>query len=389
MIKIAIVGAGYVGLGNALLLAQKNLVKVFDINLKKVTSINDGTLPIEEKLMSRYLKRYKDNIKAYSTLDASILDCRYCLIALPTNFDERKREFDTSSIIETLELLSKINFKNNVIIRSTIPIGFTKKCSDKFPNLKISFFPEFLREGKSLKDNLYPSRIVGGGLKENTEDFAKLLADNARKIKVPIFLTGSIEAESIKLFSNAYLAMRVSFFNELDSFALLKNLNSREIIEGLSLDSRIGNAYNNPSFGYGGYCLPKDVKQLSKSFQSIPHKVIKSLTGSNVERKRIIAQFIAASDYKIIGIYKLSMKANSDNHRESAVIDIVKILKGLNKEVIIFEPNLNKRFFLGCRVESSFESFMNDVDIIVANRTDNYLDNIDKVVFTRDLYRKD
>lgn len=385
--KIAIVGAGYVGLGNALLLAQKHKVTLIDTNPNKVKDINAGINPIEDDLVSKNLKKYKGNISAIANIDETINSFQLCIIATPTNFKNKIIGFDTSTIDTTLSYLKKFKFKNNIVIRSTLPIGYTGSAIKKFRDLKISFFPEFLREGYALHDSLYPSRIIAGGNKQNTKLFADLLKENSKKKDVRTLFTSPAEAEAIKLFSNAYLAMRISFFNELDSFAMIKNLNTENIINGIGLDDRIGNFYNNPSFGYGGYCLPKDTKQLASNFSDIPHHLIKAITKSNIERKKIIAKSILQGNYKVIGIYRLRMKSNSDNFRESAINDVIKILKKSDKKIIIYEPNLAKSF-LGCKVENNFEEFLKKTDVIVANRVSKELEKSKKIILTRDIFNE-
>ena len=385
--KIVIIGAGYVGLGNALLLAQNNEVLLIDTDPKKVRSINAGISPIEDDLVSRYLKKYQGNVSAIANIDETINSFKLCIIATPTNFKNKIIGFDTSTIDKNLSYLKKFKFKNPIVIRSTIPIGYTESAIKKYKDLKISFFPEFLREGYALHDNLYPSRIIAGGSKQNSKLFAGLLKENAKKKDVPTLFTSPTEAEAIKLFSNTYLAMRISFFNELDSFAMIKNLNTENIINGIGLDDRIGNFYNNPSFGYGGYCLPKDTKQLASNFSDIPHYLIKATIKSNIERKKIIAKNILHGKYRVIGIYRLTMKSNSDNFRESAINDVIKILKKSDKEIIIYEPNV-ARSFLGCKVENNFEEFLKKSDVIVANRVSKDLEKSKKIILTRDIFNE-
>lgn len=385
--KIAVIGAGYVGLGNAMLLAQNHNVLLIDKDIKKVNSINAGISPIEDKEVTKFIKIYKHNISATQQLNNKINGYRYCIIATPTNFIEDRRMFDTSGIDAILKDLNNIDYKHNIIIRSTLPIGYSKLAQQKFKNLKISFFPEFLREGFALHDNLNPSRVIAGGNQKVTKKFAKLLVKNAKKDDVPILLTSTTEAETIKLFSNAYLAMRIAFFNELDSFAMINKLSSENIIKGLSLDYRIGNYYNNPSFGYGGYCLPKDIKQLSSSFNNNSHKLIKAIIASNKDRKKMIAKGIIESDVKVIGIYRLSMKSESDNFREAAIIDIIKMIKKSQKKIIIYEPNLNESF-LGCEVKNDLKKFISDSDIVLANRLTNEIKKYYKKIISRDIFNE-
>lgn len=387
--KIAIFGAGYVGFGNALLLAQKHIIRLFDVNQEKVDLINAGVAPIEDHLILEYFKKYKKNISACHKINKSINNFSFCLIATPTNFNNNNQAFDTSSIDKILKDLKAIGFKNNIIIRSTLPVGYTELISRKFKKLKISFFPEFLREGYALYDNLYPSRIIAGGTKENTKKFVKLLLENAKKTSVPVLFTSASEAEAIKLFSNAYLAMRVSFFNELDSFAMEKDLDTKNIIMGISHDKRIGNHYNNPSFGYGGYCLPKDTKQLSKNFTTVPHQLIKAITASNQDRKRLIANFILNKNLNKVGIYRLTMKSDSDNFRDSAILDIIKILKTSGIKISIFEPKFTKKSFLGCKIENNLEKFLDQSELVLANRISKELRDSVKPILSRDIFNKD
>lgn len=385
-IKVAIIGAGYVGMGNALLFAKHHLTRLIDIDKNKVSLINKGISPLDDSLISSCLKRYKHNISADYKMNGDIRKFDYCLIALPTNFDNQKKEFDTSSIFNTLKKLNDIQYSNQIVIRSTVPVGFCKAMLKKFKELRISFFPEFLREGSALHDSLNPSRIIAGGEIQNTKEFADILKLLAKKKNIPTMFTSLEEAEAIKLFSNSYLAMRVAFFNELDTYALFNDLNAQEIIEGVCMDSRIGNYYNNPSFGFGGYCLPKDTMQLSSSFRSIPHKLIKSIVSSNASRKRSIVNYIVNSKFNKIGIYRLSMKKNSDNYRNSAVVDIIKSLKKHSKQLVIYEPVINASKFIGCKIENNFIAFCNESELIIANRFSKDLKNSQNVIFTRDLF---
>lgn len=386
--KIAIIGAGYVGLSNALLFAKNNKINIIDINQKRVNLLKNSISPIKDKLISKYLKQYRKNLEIFNQIDSSINECSYSIIATPTNFDSKKRSFDISSVLAVLNHLNKLKFKNDIIIRSTLPIGCTQKLANKFKHLSILYFPEFLREGNALYDSLYPSRIVAGGEKKKALKFICLLLKNAKKKNIPTLDTSYDEAEAIKLFSNTYLAMRIAFFNELDSFASIKGLNSEEIIRGLSMDNRIGNYYNNPSFGYGGYCLPKDSKQLDKDFGSISHKLIQSINQSNKKRKEFVSERILSSTVGIIGIYRLSMKKHSDNHRDSAIISIVKSLKKNNRKILIYEPTINSKTFLGIQIQNNFDLFIKGSDYIVANRLTDEIVESGKKVFSRDIFRK-
>ena len=386
--EIAVVGAGYVGLGNAALLATHHKIKVIDIDEKKVHSLNKGVCPLDDRLMKSYLKKYKKNISADTKINENFNRYSFCIIATPTNFIQKFKSFDTSSIIEILENLKKIKYKKTIIIRSTVPIGFCDSVTKRYKNLNIAFFPEFLREGFALYDNLNPTRIIAGGNKVNTKDFANILLSLSKKKNTELVFASLKEAESIKLFANAYLATRIAFFNELDSFALTNNLDSEKIIRGISKDSRIGDYYNNPSFGYGGYCLPKDTKQLSESIGKVHHEVIDGAIASNKSRKKLIVSNILKSNKTMIGLYRLSTKSGSDNFRESAMIDILKMLKMQKKQILIYEPNYDKSLFMGYRVERSLDEFLKMVNIIIANRIDKNIAGTKKQIFSRDLFNE-
>jgi UDPglucose 6-dehydrogenase len=386
--KIGVIGAGYVGMANALLLAKNHIIHIYDINENSINLINNGICPVEDSLGDRYLSNFKKNIKAFSAINISITQCDFCIVATPTNFDKKTKSFDTSSISEVLAQLKDLGFKGTIAIRSTLPIGFTKDAVMKFSTLNIAFLPEFLREGQALYDSLNPSRIIAGYDKpdKNIERFVEILVSNSSKKEVQILYTSSMEAESIKLFSNAYLAMRIAYFNEVDSYALKKYLNSRNIIKGISMDPRIGDYYNNPSFGYGGYCLPKDVMELSESLKEFDLPLIKNIIKSNNLRKKIISKEILKIKQKNIGIFRLAMKSGSDNFREASVLEIVKSLKINNKNLTIFEPSINRNTFLGIKIDNDLKRFIDRNELIIANRLDDNLQNVKKVIFSRDLF---
>ncbi len=387
--KILILGAGYVGLSNALLLSERFIVKIIDSNEAKVSNLKNGTSPINEKLTVKYLEKNKSKISFSSSFPKVIKDFKTILIATPTDFDPSINSFNTSSIEDILDKLNKEKFLGLVVIRSTVPVGFTDKMNSQYPNLDIAFFPEFLREGSSLKDNLYPSRIICGSTSHRGKKFLEALVSCAKKKNIETLTVDPADAEAIKLFSNTFLALRVAFFNELDSFAIYHNLDSKKVIDGVSLDPRIGNYYNNPSFGYGGYCLPKDTRQLASNFKEIPSKLIKSIIDSNKTRKEIITNEIVKKGYKKIGIYKLSMKSGSDNWRESSIIDVLKGLKKHCLELKIYEPELDNNSFMGLKVENKLDEFLNTSELIVTNRLDETLNGKRVLVFTRDIYNQD
>ena len=385
--RISIIGAGYVGLSNAVLLSTKYDVICYDIDKAKVDLINDKKSPIKDKLISQYLRTKKISLKATSQLDLSIFKSKIIIISTPTNFDNKKNKFDTSSIDQILKKLSSKKVQSTIVIKSTVSIGYTESVCKKYKKLKIYFSPEFLREGKALEDNLYPSRIIIGGNDKYSREFIQTIKSVALKKNIKTLYMSNSEAESVKLFSNTYLATRVSFFNELDSFCLEKKLDSKSIIDGLSSDSRIGDIYNNPSFGFGGYCLPKDTKQLRSSFGNIPNALIKSLGNSNRLRKKHIVNDILKLKYRNIGIYLLAMKKDSDNFRESSIIDIIKLLRKSSKNIFIYEPLLNeKKTIFGCNVLNDFEKFLKKSDIIITNRYSHKLNKVSNKVYTRDIY---
>ncbi|MDH1532361.1 nucleotide sugar dehydrogenase [Acinetobacter johnsonii] len=385
MLKLTVVGTGYVGLSNAMLFSQHHQVVALDIDENRVNLLKQKKSPIQDQLIEEYLLK---DINFKATLDKAdaYQGADYIIIATPTNYDEKTNYFDTSSIEQVLQDLNAVNTSAVIIIKSTIPVGFTAKVQAEFPKLKIIFCPEFLREGKALFDNLYPSRIVVGDKSDVGEKIAALFKSACLKPDVDIALMDLTEAEAVKLFSNTYLAMRVAYFNELDSYCAMRGLNSKDIIQAVGLDPRIGTHYNNPSFGYGGYCLPKDTKQLLANYQDVPQSLISAIIQSNTTRKDFIAEEILKKQPKVVGIYRLVMKAGSDNFRQSAIQGIMKRLKAKGIEVVIFEPNLQQADFYNSKVLSDFSVFKTVSDVIVANRMVPELNDVLDKVFTRDLF---
>jgi len=385
--KIAVVGIGYVGLSIATLLSKNNDVTLYDINEDKIKKINNGILPIKDNYLKDYLCSENIKLKATNNYKKLYKNSELVIVCTSTNFIKEKNSFDISSIEETISNVLEVNKSIPIIIKSTVPVGCTNYLKNKYDYNNIIFSPEFLREGSALYDNLYPSRIIIGDTKEIAKKIAELMKENCLSEDVKVLFMDSSEAEAVKLFSNTYLAMRVSFFNELDTFAELNNLDSKNIIEGVCSDDRIGNYYNNPSFGYGGYCLPKDTKQLLANYNDLPQKLISAIIESNNIRKKHIADSILKMNERVIGIYKLAMKSKSDNFRESAILDVINILKEYNKEIIIYEPLIYEKEFMDCEEENNLENFISKSDLIVANRNDETIKDVKKKIYTRDLFK--
>lgn len=388
--KIAVAGTGYVGSSLATLLSQNNEVVALDVIPEKVEMINNRISPIQDEYIEKYFKEKKLNIKATLDYKEAFEGARFVIISTPTNYDEEKNFFDTSSVEDIIQKVISMNDDNIVmVVKSTIPVGFINNMKEKYNIDNIMFSPEFLREGKALYDNLYPSRIIVGEKSDRAKEFASLLKSACLKDDVVVKYMNSTEAEAVKLFANTYLALRVAYFNELDTYAELKGLNTKDIIDGVCLDPRIGNHYNNPSFGYGGYCLPKDSKQLKANYKDVPENLISAIVESNKTRKDHIAEEIIKKNPKIVGIYRLTMKSGSDNFRASAIQGVMKRIKAKGIEVVVYEPTLKEDNFFNSRVIKDLDEFKNISDVILVNRNDNILDDVKDKIYTRDLFSRD
>ena len=387
--KIAVAGTGYVGLSLATLLSQKNEVVALDVIKEKVDKINNRISPIEDEYIEKYFKEKKLNLKATLDYKEAFTDASYIIISTPTNYDSETNYFDTSLVEDIIKKVKSMKIDTTMVVKSTVPVGFVKAMKEKYKIDNIFFSPEFLREGKALYDNLYPSRIIVGEKSERAKVFANLLKKASLKKDVIVKFMDSTEAEAVKLFANTFLALRVAYFNELDTYAELKGLNTKDIIDGVCLDPRIGDYYNNPSFGFGGYCLPKDSKQLKANYKDVPENIISAIVEANRTRKDHIANMILKRNPKVVGIYRLTMKAGSDNFRASAIQGVMKRIKAKGVEVVVYEPTLSEDNFFNSRVIRDLNEFKRISDVIIVNRLDNNLDDVKDKIYTRDIFARD